>query len=349
MIINRLRVLFLGFIVVVMCRSAAEEVELKLCPTVDSGLTNGHENAGIRVLHPYRRGADDVVFHKEYTQYAYDRPVALLRVRNLHDKILEIGDLLGNDWFVELSINSKRSKSGLMLLGSSRARFIRKVQPRDTLCLLIGRLEAASKYDFRVGYVTGKTADCSSHSAGWPFGRGIVYSNWLTVDSSSCRGADMKEEKGVPKISLHQLENNIASTNCSCVLNFGHKGNRQFVDLVVVMENQNEFPMRCPILNSEVLDITLYHSNGMVTYRRHIRRQDIHNDGNTIHLKAGSALAIPLSLDIALDEYRSLGGIKIEYDSGWGHGEAELRFDSQRECRGVESLSVGGAGGDVEI
>ena len=327
----------------------ANEIELLLLPVVDCyAATNQGAHTGIKVLHPRRRCVKDVIPSDFSSSVVYDTPVALLQVRNLSSQQIEIGDLLGNDWFVEIAATNVPIWTGLMHIGSCRAAWARHIRPHEILCLLIGRLRSEPIYKFRVGYVSGhlKGAGKSRETSSWPSNCKIVYSNWFLVGSNSTNSDGMGMQVEAPRLSLYRLENNLGYRAFEGVRNFSCKDDSSFVDLVVVLENDNDFPIQCQGFGTGAWKIEASGPTGRMISCKTLQESCAFDPMRYLCLKASERVAIPLFMNMSLDDYKRLDRVKIEYDSCSRHSDAELRFAEQCRDDAIKMNLSGMAAGD---
>ena len=301
----------------------AAELELSLCPVKDiyAGACQG-DRIGTKVLHPQRRGVKGAIPAKDYETYVYDDPVAMLQVRNLDEtNRVDVGCLLGNDWFVEFAPSNKPARTGLMIVGSDKGMFARAIRPRESLCLLIGRLKADPQYEFRVGYLKGSLNGAKEIPGKWPFNFDIAYSNWLSVDALVQERREVGAQEAMPRLSLYRLENNIGNVKCDGVKKFDGKGAVGFVDMVALLENDNDSPIRFPGFGA--WKVAAYDPEGQVVFSGTFHKPCTSDD---VYLKAKGKLAVPLYMDMGLEEYKRLDRVRVECSSGSRRCEAEFRF-----------------------
>ena len=125
-------------------------------------------------------------------------------------------------------------------------------------------------------------------------------------------------------MSLYRLENSIVK--CDGVKKFDGKGAVGFVDMVALLENGNDFPIRFPGFGS--WRVAAYDSEGKVVFSGTLQKPCAPDD---VYLKARGRLAVPLYMDMCLDEFKRLDRVSVECSSGSRRCEAEFRFATQ--CR----------------
>ena len=312
----------------------AGNVELRLLPVVDCyAETNCGIRSGIKVLHPKRRGVEDVVMADSSGAYVYDCPVALLEVRNLaHDRPCAIGDLWGPDWHVEIVTGEGAFRAKLMLFGGCYWPLSLLVRRHESVCLLIGRLCGWQEYKFRVGYVQGisRNLDRREDKADWPYDLAVVYSNWFSVRRSNHRcGADCVRDVA-PKLSLCRLENNV-NEKCVGVGVFNDDG--LIVDMVALVENDNEFPIKMPIFSADSWTIRAYHSDGRASVLRPFCNSCRFANDSVERLNPREIVAVPVAIRIDAEEYSRLEKIVLRYEAGACQMESELRLDAKSRER----------------
>lgn len=338
------------FVDSLMCLADAcnvDKINLKLCPVVDVYSQSREDDCtGILVLHPQRRDVKDVLQSKDFETYVYDKPIALLKVQNLDDvEQAEVGSLLGNDWFVEIATNDKPFRAGLMITGSCRVRYVRKLEPKENICLLIGRLSAATNYKFRVGCLNDRIVERGAcPGCVWPCNLDISYSNWLSVGSATMDMDDADIQDEVPNISLCSLENNIGDKNYRGVKMFCREGTGKFVDIVLLLENQNDFPIKSAGFDTSYLKATLCDMSGSVVHEETWPKACGRAVVQDLHLPAKGCLAIPLFVDIGIEEYQQLSKIRVEYIGNSWHKEAELLLNAQCQDKKILIKDGGRAG-----
>ena len=318
-----------------------DKIDLKLCPVVDVYSNSRQDDStGIMVLHPRRRYIKDALQSKDFETYVYDKPIALLKVQNLDDaEQAEVGSLLGNDWFVEIATNSKPFRAGLMIAGSSRARYVRKLEPKENVCLLIGRLNAATNYKFRVGYLNDRIVERNAcPGSGWQCNLGISYSNWLSLGPATTDMDDAGIQDEMPNISLCRIENNIGDKNCRGVKMFGREGAGKFVDVVLLLENKNVFPIKCSEFGTCYLKATVFGISGSVLHEETWSKACGHAFAQDLFLPARGCLAIPLFIDVGIKEYQQFCKIRVEYIGNSLHNEAELLYNAQCQDRKIHMM-----------
>lgn len=311
-----------------------DNLELKLFPVEDiySACTqNGR--LGVKVLHPRRNGVDDVIPSGGFKTYAYDYPVAALRVRNLDDvESVEIESVNGPAWLVEIATTNMSYRAPLMYHGSSLAAYVRNLQPNEAISLLVGRLTAEIEYKFRVGYFRGRRMNPDFDSS--PRGSledNFVYSNWFQVDSAVMNRQESTAQEAAPRLSLCRLENNIRDRQCSHVKMFDRMDHGNFVDLLLWIENEEDFPIRCSDIFSGDWKLMAYNASWGEPRVIPLCCPLAHDKTYDLRLCAKECLAVPLSINMSIEDFLQSWMFKIEYDCESQHSEAEMLFPPQSE------------------
>ncbi len=306
---------------------AADKIKMELRRVDGCSFNCGEERqTTVMVLTPRRHSdghREGAIPSRKYPRDVYDKPVALLVVENLENHPIDLVDLNVTGWFVEIVVDKRSHKSGLMLPASScPIGYVRRIPPCGKIALLVGRPCTQSKYEFRVGChpdVLKRQNDSTDEN------RPFQYTNWLTVDAASKNEiAPMARDKP-PKMSLLRLDNNLRNKNLDNVIRLDGRGMRNFVDCVVLLENENDFPIRVGGLNRDNWKIVTTARDGTKSIC-HPFPMSRDEDARTLLLGARETVVVPLTIEMDLADYKNLESLQMEYSANGEQAETIIYF-----------------------